>query len=348
VTTNYLSPMFRFAVSLLLSGAVLAQEPAPVAVPEETPLDEVVVTGEFPGPGMWQVTHPRHEGHVLWIVGDPWPLPKRMKWKSKRIEAVALEAQEILRDSSVSMTTDEKIGVFRGITLIPAMLEARKNPDDARLEDLLPPDLYARWLVQKKRYLGRESGVERWRPLFAADRLRKATFDELGMRERGAVWEVLDDLVKEHKLKVNSPVIKFTFKRSEVRSKIKEFSRESLEDVECFSATLALSEALSDQEVETARARAWAAGDIPALSALPVLPNPYLPCAMAVMKAQVASSVIPPDLPRKSQDLWLDTVEKSLASNSVTLAVVSFPKLTRADGYLDALRARGFGIQAPQ
>ncbi len=79
------------------------------------PLDEVVVTGEFPGPGMWKVTRAGDAAsHVLWIVGEPPPLPKRMKWKSKDIEAVALGAQEILRDSAVSMEPDEKIGFFRG------------------------------------------------------------------------------------------------------------------------------------------------------------------------------------------------------------------------------------------
>ena len=77
-------------------------------------------------------------GHVMWIVGEPPPLPKRMKWKSKDIEAVALGAQEILRDSAVRMEPDEKIGFFRGMTLLPAMLEARRNPDDAKLEDVLP------------------------------------------------------------------------------------------------------------------------------------------------------------------------------------------------------------------
>ena len=39
------------------------------------PLEEVVVTGEFPGPGMWKVTRADDAaGHVLWIVGEPPPL----------------------------------------------------------------------------------------------------------------------------------------------------------------------------------------------------------------------------------------------------------------------------------
>src|SRR6478752_3523177 len=94
---------------------------------DDEPMEEVVVTGEFPGPGMWKVTRPDDAaGHVLWIVGDPPPLPKRMQWKSRDVEAVALESQEILLDSSVRMEPDEKIGVFRELTLIPAAMKASK------------------------------------------------------------------------------------------------------------------------------------------------------------------------------------------------------------------------------
>ena len=101
------------AFASLLSSPVFAQDEL------SAPMDEVVVSGEFPGPGMWKVTRANGDGHVLWIVSDPPPLPKRMKWKSKDVEAVAIGAQEILRDSGVSMQPDEKIGFFRGITLLP-------------------------------------------------------------------------------------------------------------------------------------------------------------------------------------------------------------------------------------
>jgi hypothetical protein len=333
------------ALSGLLAMASLARATTTDADP---PLDEVVVTGEFPGPGLWKVTRPDTSGHVLWIVGDPWPLPKRMKWKSTQIEATAAGAQEILRDATVTMNPDEKIGLFRGMTLLPAILKARRNPEDAKLEELLPPDLYARWLVQKKRYLGRESGVESWRPLFAADRLRKEAFSDLGMREGGVVWDVVGRIAKDRKIKVNVPAVTFTFKRSELRAKIKEFSRESLADRECFATTLDLTEALANRDIETRRARAWATGDLEALAALPALPSPYLPCVMAVMNAQVARELVPSDIRQRVFDLWIDAAEQSLADNQSTFAVVPFGKLTRPDGYLARLRDKGYVIEPPR
>ena len=340
----------RFAVSSfstwLAIAAICAQVPA--TAQDVEPLDEVVVSGEYPGPGLWKITRADDAaGHVMWIVGEPPPLPKRMKWKSKDIEAVALDAQEILRDSAVRMDADEKIGFCRGITLLPAILEARRNPDDAKLKDLVPAEMYARWLVQKKRYLGRETGVESWRPLFAADKLRKAAFDDLKLREGGTVWEVIGKLAEKHKIKVTTPLLRYTFKRSEVRTKLKEFSRESLPDVECFGTMLDLTEALADRETQAARAHAWAIGDHEALARFPVLPSPYLPCAMAVLSSQVAREVIPADIREQVHALWLDAAEKSLAANPTTFAIVPFVKLTRAGGYLEMLRAKGYLIEAP-
>src|SRR5688572_24961711 len=234
--------------SLLLVTPAWAQDP-----PAEAPLDEVVVNGEFPGPGMWKVTRPNDaDAHVLWIIGDPWWLPKRLKWKSKDIEATVRASQEILADSGLNVTPDQKVGFFRGVTLVPAALKARHNPDDAKLAEVLPADVYERWLVQKKRHLGRESGVENWRPLFAADKLRKAAFKDLQIRTDSAVWEVVRPMAKANKIPVTTPLLKFTFKRSELRDRIKEFARESLADLDCFTTTLALTEALGNAETEKA------------------------------------------------------------------------------------------------
>src|SRR4029079_18826930 len=205
---------------LVLAGRALAQPAAPDSA---EPMEEVVVTGEFPGPGMWKVWRADDPAHVLWIVGDPPPLPKRVQWKSRDVESAALRSQEILLDASVRLEPDEKIGLFRGLSLLPAAMKARKNPDKATLRDRLPPDLYARWLAQKKLYLGRDSGVEDWRPFFAATKLRKAAFDELKLRDGGMVWEGVGKLARKHEIPVTAPNLKFTFHTRDLKTKIKEF-----------------------------------------------------------------------------------------------------------------------------
>jgi hypothetical protein len=316
---------------------------------EEPPLEEVVVTGEYPGPGMWKVTRPGDSaGHELWIVGDPPPLPKRLKWKSNAVEAVAMRSQEILLDAAVRMDPDEKIGIFRELSLLPAALKARKNPDETTLKDHLPPELYARWLVQKKRYLGSDSGIEKWRPIFAADKLRREAFDELGLRERGMVWEVVGKLAKKQKIATTTPDLHFVFHTDDLKSKIKEFSREPLADTECFAVTLTLTEAVADTATEERRARAWATADLETLNSLAVLPNPYVPCAMAVLGSQVAREILPADIREQLYKSWMDAANKALAANQTTLAIVPLEKLTREGGYLERLRAQGYEIKAPE
>jgi len=156
----------------------------------EEPLEEIIVTGEHAGPGMWQVTHPDHPGHTLWIVGEPPLLPNGMYFRSQKVAQVAAQSQEILGRTSVSLKPDEKVGVFRMLTLVPAALKLRKNPDKATLQELIPPDIYARWLVQKKLYLGRDSGVEKMRPIVAAERLRNAAIEKLQVGYGGSWPEV--------------------------------------------------------------------------------------------------------------------------------------------------------------
>jgi hypothetical protein len=328
---------------LLGFTGVQAQEPV---APES--MEEVVVTGEFPGPGMWKVTRPDDPTHVLWIVGDPPPLPKRMQWKSRDVESVVLRSQEILLDASVRMEPDEKIGLFRGLSLLPAAMKARRNPDEATLRERVPPELYARWLAQKKLYLGRDSGVEDWRPLFAADKLRRAAFDELKLRESGMVFDVVGKLAKKRKIPVTTPNLEFKFHTRDLKSKIKEFSRESLADTECFAATLDLTEALSDTVTESRRAHAWATADLETLESLPPLPNPYVPCAMAVLSSEVAREIIPTDIREQLYSSWMEAAVKSLSANETTLAIVPLGKLTRKGGYLERLRARGYQIEAPK
>ncbi len=329
--------------------AILSLVTVPVFAVDEEPLEEIVVTGEFKGPGLWRVTRPGvSTDHVLWIVGDPFALPNKMQWKSREIEAVALGSQEILRDASVSLKPDEEIGMLRGLTLVPALMKARKNPDDKELEDLLPPDLYSRWVKQKELYLRGTKGLEDWRPLFAADRLRNRAFEKLKLRERGVVWEVIGKPVEQKKIPINGPSIPFVVKRAEVRGKIKEFSRESLTDVECFRATLDLTEALANREIETERAQAWARADLETLASLPALPNPYLPCAMAVLSSQVARELVPADIREQVEKLWLDTAIASLDKNASTFAIVPMAKLMRADGYLTRLRGAGLAVEPPR
>jgi hypothetical protein len=337
---------------LLLAGSASAIVFAPVSAQEsstlEAPMDEIVVTGEFPGPGLWKVTRPGDtSGNTLWILGDPGPLPRSLTWRSNEIEATVSGAQEILFDSGVTIKPDEKVGIWRGLTLVPAALKARHNPDGAKLEVVLPPELYTRWLVQKKLYLGRSGGVETWRPMFAAMKLQQEAEEKMEPTATDTVMKKIHELVAKQKIKQTFPMLEYTVKRSEIRARMKGFQKEALTDVECFAVTLDLVEALARRDVENARSKAWARGDLAALRSLPELPNPDPPCTMAIMSSQAARDLVPTDIAELQKAKWLEAVGASLAVNRSTFAVLPFHKLIRKDGYPDLLRAKGYLVEEP-
>jgi len=43
--------------------------------------------------------------------------------------------------------------------VLPHAIGFKKNPDGARLRDLLPADVYARWLLMKAKYIGADEGM---------------------------------------------------------------------------------------------------------------------------------------------------------------------------------------------
>jgi len=298
---------------------------------------------------MWKVTRVDDpENHILWILGTPPPLPKKMKWKSTEVERVMRAADEILLGASVQIDPDQRIGFFKGLSLLPAALAARKNPEKQQLKDVLPPDVYERWLVWKQKYLGRRSSIEKWRPIFAAAELADEAFDDLKLQNGNVVAETVAKIAKKHDLKTTVPKLELTFEAKNIRAKIKEFSREQLSDVECLSRTLDLVEAISDRETMDARAAAWATGDLKTFAALPELPNPFIACIAAVMSSQVAHEIVPDDLFAQLDSLWLEAAERSLATNKSTFAILSLANLTSPTGQLAKLRAKGYLVEEPE
>ena len=56
-------------------------------------LDEVVVTSDRTGPGMW---HVHHGNSQVWILGSMSPLPKDITWRSKQVDQVLTGTNEVV------------------------------------------------------------------------------------------------------------------------------------------------------------------------------------------------------------------------------------------------------------
>src|SRR5262245_9568750 len=237
----------------LSSLTVLGQEPATETAPATT-LDEVLVEGEQPGPGLWRVSK---DDHVLWILGTHSPLPKKMSWRSAQVESVIAESQAVLTNTSVNAD----IGFWKGLTLLPSIIGIRNNPDGAKLREVVPPDLYARWTILKEKYIGRDNDPEKWRPIFAALELYGKAIEKSGLVSGGITWPVVEKTAKKHKVKIVRPRIELEIEKP--RALIKEFKKGELADIDCFQKTIERLE--TDLDAMRARANAWARGDIATL-----------------------------------------------------------------------------------
>jgi hypothetical protein len=275
---------------------------------------------------------------VLWILGSYGPLPKKFQWRSIELEGVLEGSGELI--APVSVKTE--VGPLGGVTLLPSLIGVRRNPGDERLQDLLPPDLYVRWLRLKERYIGRDDGVEDWRPIFAAQKLYEEAIRKSGFEPRGVIWPKVEKLAKRADVRITRPEV--AFKVTKPRAAIKEFKREPLDDIECFTRTIERLE--SDLDVMKDRAQAWATGDVVRLRALAPVDNASA-CIAVVLNAQFMRERGITDLPARYEAAWLGAVEEALSRNASSVAVLGIEQILKPDGYVARLRAKGYVVEDP-
>ncbi|QCO68114.1 TraB/GumN family protein [Luteimonas yindakuii] len=324
----------------LASGTAAAVDPV---TPVETAADRVVdletlvVSGTQPGPGMWKVSW---GDNTLYILGTVSPLPRRMEWESAEVEAVVARSQAVIAPPMISVGTD--IGFFRGMTLVPALLRARNNPGKRPLREAVTPELYARWEVLKARYIGRDRGVERRRPLLAAQELYEAALRRSGLRMSGVIWPVVTAAAKSAGVAVTDTTVRLPVE--DPRRVLEELNSSDLADRECFEGTMARIE--TDLDNMRARANAWAVGDIEALAALPYEDH-YRTCMDALTGSALARRLGLDDLQERAAQAWLDNVEQALAQHPTSFSMLAMQHLLGDGGMLERLAAKGYAIEAP-
>jgi uncharacterized protein YbaP (TraB family) len=354
----------RFTISLLLSlavttaisittGRVIAVEPpAPTSADDphqqqpsdaessdSTPTDdsiaEVTVSGEQPGPSLWKVSK---GDHVMYVLGTIIPLPKKMVWRSREVEHVIESAQLIIAQETVN----PKIGFFRSMTLLPAALKARRNPDGKALQEILDPSLYARWSKLKATYIGRDKGIESWRPMFAGFELYTKALEKSGLQRSNVVWPTVQQLAKKHKVKIVEPELEI--KVDDPRGLIKDFTETPRDaDVACFKATLERLE--TDLEPMKQRAAAWAVGDLETLQRL-MTRTQETTCMDAVTSVPRLQDEVK-RIRAQAVTEWMNTVERSIARNTVTFAILPMTDLLSPTGRLAQLQSMGYTVEKP-
>ena len=129
-------------IAVLAQTTAFAQSNQPDTAEE---IEEIVVTGVLPGPPLWKVTNGEH---ALWILPLVNLYPKKMEWESERVERLIAASQEyIARPYTGHITaTLNPISIIR---LMGVYNETTHLQDGKRLADILPPDIYQRYLKLK-------------------------------------------------------------------------------------------------------------------------------------------------------------------------------------------------------
>ena len=334
--------------------AEVATTDTPEITPDIAMLDQVLVTGEQPGPGLWKITK---DGNALWILGTYGPLPKKMTWRSREVESIIAESQRVVR--WVEIDTDVDVGFFAGLSALPLVFTAGNNPDGAKLKDVVPPEAYEQYQTLKAKYDERSNGKEKLRPAFAALELRDKASNESGLSSAPVIWPTVERLAKRHKVKILQPKVKMEIKIDNPRAMIKKFRKTQMADVECFTETITRLE--TDLETMKARANAWSIGKLDVLKKIPppdakfdcgqMLQNLFLNGNLAEeigAKEMMDRTLKDMERVMKEQDAtWLRTVEESLRDHASTFALMPISKLLDAKGPLQTLRDSGYEVDEP-
>ncbi|HEX6834261.1 MAG TPA: TraB/GumN family protein [Rudaea sp.] len=325
-----------FGLMAALSTAIAADEP-PAPPADATTLETVTVTGEQPGPGLWKVSNGEH---VLWILGVQYPLPKGMSWHAKQVDDTIAQSQEVIADAAPKL----EVSFLHKLTLLPSIYSARKNADGATLKDVLPPEVYARWEPLKTKYFGNDDGVEKLRPLVAANELYDKALAKSGLARNGVIWRSVRDTAKKNHVKIVDMEVSIPV--DDPGQTIRDFKSTSgnSADVECLSATMTRIE--TDLDAMRQRANAWAVGDIEALKKLPS-PGVQAACLGAVASNERLHQQLDAAM-AQIQTTWLAAAEKALHENASTFAVLPMDELLRPDRRLAKLREKGYSVEEPE
>ncbi|HEY6926434.1 MAG TPA: TraB/GumN family protein [Steroidobacteraceae bacterium] len=314
----------------ILTPASWAAEPPSVS----GAMEEILVSGEHPGPGVWSVSK---GSHTLWVLATLVPLPRRMTWRSHDVERRIASSQVVLAPPEIVAD----VGFFDDPLYLSAVRRAEKNPNKGSLEQVLSPDLYSRWAAMRARFIGAPYD-EHARPIIAARDLFEHMLERSGLTTDESVWRAVVKIAHRQHVKILPVVIELQMDGPD--QWIKEFSQIPVDqELTCLEKTLARIE--TDVEPMRQRANLWAIGDVQGLLAA-TFPDERIACFNALFSIPRFHNQLA-DANRQLNAQWLSAADDALEHNESSFAVLPIAQLLGQDGWLAKLRARGYSVKDP-
>jgi uncharacterized protein YbaP (TraB family) len=312
-------------VAATLCAGCLASIACPADQTSPQAIEELVVTSERAGPGMWHV----HRGAAnVWILGSIAPLPRNITWRSRQVETVLESTSQVLVQKPL------EISIPRILWMLIADRSLLMVRGGKRLKDVLPPDLHARFAAQRGKVSDDANKWERFRPIIAAAFLQQAAFHQVNLSMRLDLGAALRILAKKHGVRVEEVKVAGVGDMLEALQTMSPATERT-----CVDASLTTIESGLPRLID--RAQAWASGNVERLESLPEFKEVDA-CRAALDAGRGAADVI-----TRIRQTWLGTIEKYLQNPGTTIAVVNLDLLLERDGLLDELRAKGYEFEAP-
>jgi uncharacterized protein YbaP (TraB family) len=317
-------------ITVLRAGAIQAGDaPTPDVPPRlapENPIPEVLVTADHSGPALWKVTSGQH---LLWILTEPpTPLPTKMVWRTKQVEAAIAGAQELILDGGITFNS-----LMSNMPLSAATYQDMRTipGQQTSLQDVVPPDLYRRFEALKGAFAANYDALEQLRPWAAGFELSKRVMKSLRLS---------DTAVSDAVLRLGWRAQVITLYTYADYTKFKENSKSS-RTVSCLEEIV--SELEADRDDLQRLGDAWSVGDIDALREVALRQKPDT-CVLDMFDNDQQAR----DVTAHHAAQWLAAVDLALKTRQTTFALVPAEKIFAPDGWLTALRARGYDVQEPR
>jgi hypothetical protein len=280
----------------------------------------------------------------LWVLGTQQPLPRKLVWRSRNVEALIAQSQELITAGGTSLDVD--FGFFGFFSATRAFIRARKIPNGATLDQVLP---------------SRTQSNDRLRPVWAAQELQRAALETSGFAKHDAIAATVRKLAKKHRLEITSPLVEVELKLDAPGALFDRIGQLDIEDAGCFERTLDELEGRLERRRE--RANAWASGDIGELHDLYSRreePECMRETVQAMMTAGSAGTTFGPlelvnwikhEAPRaraEARRRWLEAAENALERNRNTFALLPMFDVVNPAGWLQALRDKGYTVEPPR
>jgi len=213
----------------------------------------------------------------------------------------------------------------------------KKNPDGARLEDIIPVDLYAQFVAIRDTYAEDDKKIDRLTPLFAADAIYGRALEQTGLVTSRDIFTTADRLARRSDAERVRSQVDEKFDILTFLNHVQAIPMD--EQIACLAEVLSFLE--SHMENLSMRAEIWSDGDVSPL-ATDAHPPLGQSCTAALQTNEQVSRIT-----ELLNAKWLNNVDQALRTHRTTVATLDIAEIIEPDGLVSKLLEKGYEIEGP-